>query len=222
MKIQRILLITISLFSLTMAGCASRVVTNTSTFYKPDYKSQGTIVVTSTNMKTSKSLEFEHYKSKFESYLSKAGYVPVKSPAEAQYIAIVSYGIDNGKGSIETTPIFGQTGGGTTYTSGTVYSGGHHSTSYSGSTYTMPTYGVIGSSTSSYTTYSRAIAMDIVIAKSFLQGEPKVLLESRAKSSGSCSQIVEVFDEILEAMFDDFPGESGRSRRVVVRGEANC
>jgi len=49
-----------------------------------------------------------------------------------------------------------------------------------------------------------------------------VLLETRAKSSGSCSQIVEVFDEMLEAMFDEFPGVSGRSKRMTVGADVNC
>ncbi len=221
MYIRKILLLSASLLSLTMAGCASRVVTNTTNFYKPEYQNKGTISVVSAKKQTSSSLEFEHYKSVFEKHLGKLGFVPVKNPAEAQYIALISYGIDNGKNSVETTPIFGQTGGGTTYNSGTVSSGGY-STSYSGSTYSMPTYGVVGSTTSSYTTYTRAIAMDIVKAKSLRQGTPEVLLESRAKSSGSCSQISEVFDEILEAMFDDFPGENGRSNRVTIHGNFNC
>lgn len=221
MNMKRILLLTVGLLSLSMAGCGSIVVTDTTTFYKPDYQNRGTISVTAANQQINKSLQFAHYKSRFEKQLGKLGFKPVQQSSAAKYVAIVSYGIDNGKTSVETSPVYGQTGGGTTYSSGTVNHGGH-STSYSGSSYSMPTYGIVGSTSSSYTRYSRAIAMDIVEGKSFHSGRPIALLEARAKSSGSCSQIVEVFDEMLEAMFDEFPGESGRSRRVTVSADVNC
>jgi len=81
---------------------------------------------------------------------------------------------------------------------------------------------MIGNVTSAHTRYTRAIAMDIVNAKSYLQGEPQVLLEARVKSSGSCGQIAEVFDEMLVAMFEQFPGENGRSKRVIVNADVNC
>lgn len=86
----------------------------------------------------------------------------------------------------------------------------------------MPTYGIVGSSTSSVTTYNRAIALDIIEAKSFKEGDPKTVYQGRTRSEGSCSVIVEVFDEMLEAMFSDFPGENGRNRKQSIRGDFNC
>lgn len=80
----------------------------------------------------------------------------------------------------------------------------------------MPTYGVVGSSTGSATRYNRAIALDIVEASSFKKGNPKKVYQGRTKSKGSCSVIVEVFDEMLEAMFIGFPGENGRNRKQVI------
>jgi len=207
--------------TLLLTGCARYVVTNTTNFYKPDYHSKGKVSVVAADSKVDGSLEFAHYKSRFEAKLANIGYQIVAQPNDADYLALVSYGIDSGKTSQVSTPIYGQTGGGTTYKSGTVYSGGQ-TASYSGSTYTMPSYGIVGMTSGSHTTYQRAIALDIVEAKSFLQGKPVVLLESRAKSRGSCNQIVEVFDEILEAMFNEFPGENGRAKKIRVTSNANC
>ncbi len=221
MKIRQLILLATALSTLALGGCGSRVVTDTTSFYKPEFKREGSISVVAAEAKQNRSLEFEHYKARFEKKLAKVGYQVKKQPQQAEYLAVVTYGIDNGKTSQVTTPLYGQTGGGTTYNSGTVYSGGQ-SASYSNTSYSMPTYGVVGSVSSQRTTYSRAIALDIVEAKSFIQGEPVVLLESRAKSSGRCSQIVEVFDEMLQSMFDDFPGVSGRSRRTQVDADANC
>ena len=86
----------------------------------------------------------------------------------------------------------------------------------------MPTYGVVGSGTRSVTAYTRAIALDIVDAESMKKGSPRKVYEGRVKSTGKCSIIVEVFDEMLEAMFTDFPGESGKTRRMSVSGDFNC
>ena len=221
MNIRQLMLLATALSTLALGGCGSRVVTDTTSFYKPEFKTEGSIAVVAAEAKQDRSLEFEHYKGRFEKKLAKVGYQVKKNPQQADYLAVVTYGIDNGQTSEVTTPLYGQTGGGTTYNSGTVYSGGHN-VSYSNTSYSMPTYGMIGSVSSRSTTYARAIALDIVEAKSFMQGQPMVLLEARSKSSGRCSQIVEVFDEILEAMFSEFPGESGRSKRNSVDSDANC
>jgi len=207
---------------LFITGCATpHVVTNNTAFYVDTYESKGSISVVSGEADVNSSLEFAAYKKKFERKLSEAGYQIEADPNKADYIALVAYGIDDGKTSTVSTPIFGQTGGGTTYSSGTVY-GSSGSVNYSGSSYTMPTYGVVGSSTGSETTYNRAIALDIVEASSFKEGNPRKVYEGRTKSKGSCSVIVEVFDEMLEAMFTDFPGENGRNRKQEVRGVFNC
>ena len=207
-----------------VTGCATStpvVVTNNTAFYVDTYSPKGSITVVSGEADVNNSLEFAAYKKKFELKLSTAGYNIEKDSNKADYIALVAYGIDNGNSSAITTPIFGQTGGGTTYSSGTV-SGTGGSVNYSGSSYTMPTYGVVGSSTGSVTTYSRAIALDIVEASSFKEGSPTKVYEGRAKSRGTCSVFAEVFDEILEAMFSDFPGENGRNSKHTIRGVYNC
>ena len=197
------------------------VLTNNTVFYVGTYSPKGSISVVSGEADVNNSLEFAAYKKKFEHKLSLAGYTIEKDPNKAEYIALVAYGIDNGKSSTISTPIFGQTSGGTTYSSGTVHGSGG-SVNYSSSSYTMPTYGVVGSSTGSVTTYKRAIALDIIEAGSFKEGSPTKVYEGRAKSEGICSVFAEVFDEILEAMFIDFPGENGRNRKQEVRGVYNC
>jgi len=207
-----------------LSGCAAvqtTVSTKTTTFYIPEYKNSGTIVVVAAEAAVNSSLEFAHYKKQFEQKLAANGYTIVNNPTEAQYIGFVAYGIDNGKSSIVSTPIFGQTGGGTTSSSGTVYSS-KGSATYSGTSYTMPTYGVVGSAMSSQSEYTRAIALDIVDAQSFKNGNPKKVYEARAKSTGSCSVIAGVFEEILEAMFKDFPGINGKVRNAEVPSKGGC
>lgn len=215
------LLVTMSLSLLLMTGCMSNVRTTTTIFHAPGHEARGAIFVTAADKKAKGSLEFQSYRSKIEAKLANNGYRTVNSANEADFIAIVSYGIDTGKTSLVSSPVFGQTGGGTTYSSGSVYGYGG-SASYSGTSYTMPTYGIVGSATDSVTEYTRSIAIDILDAKSLKRGKVKKKYELRAKSTGSCPVIAEVFDEILEAMFKEFPGVSGKSRTIEVSGEFDC
>ena len=183
----------------------------TTRFYAPEYRNTGTISVVAADVEVNNSLEFSHYKPRIEQKLASNGYTVINNPSEAKYVAFVAYGIDEGKSGVVSTPIFGQTGGGTTTFS-----------SYGGSYYTMPTYGMVGSSTTSVTQYSRAIALDIVDAASIKEGHPKKVFESRTKSVGACSAIAGVFDEILDAMFKDFPGQSGKTISVTLPYKGNC
>ena len=210
--------------SLYLSGCGSFVQTNVVTFHTDSYLVDGSISVVSLDPSVSRSLEFETYKNKFESHLSLVGYTIESDVSKADYIAVVAYGIGDGETQTSTVPTYGQTGGGTTsYSSGTTYSYGSGSSgTYSGTSYTPPTYGVTGSKTVSATAYTRNVALDVLEANSFRKGYPKKIYELRARSTGSCNVIVEVFDEILVAMFRGFPGENGRNRIETVPAVSNC
>jgi hypothetical protein len=217
MLISGMMILTLLLSCATIAI----VTTKTTAFYIPEYKNSGTIAIIAAEEAVNSSLEFAHYKKQIEQKLAANGYSIVNNPSEAQFIGLVAYGIDNGKSAIVSTPIFGQTGGGTTNSSVTV-NGSTGSATYSGTSYTMPTYGVVGSETSSETIYTRAIALDIVDAESLKKGTPKKVYEARAKSTGRCGIIAGVIEEMLEAMFKDFPGINGKVRSVEVPFKGGC
>ena len=212
-----LLLFMVSIF----LGCTNKIRTTTTTFYAPEHQQRGAIIVMSLDRQANNSLAFKHYQSKFNDKLKAQGYSIARSVEESDYIALVSYGIDHGKSSIISTPIVGQISGGTEYRSGTVYIDGKKTT-YSGFSYTMPVYGVVGSSTRTITKYTRAIAMDIVKTDSFKLKKPVKMYEVRAKSVGNCSVMLDVFDEMLEAMFTNFPNESGKAIVVAVDSDSNC
>jgi hypothetical protein len=209
MKITKLLGFSL-LLMVFISGCAT-IDATTSRFYAPDYKNVGTIAVIASVAEVNNSLEFSHYKPRFENKLAANGYTIVSNPSDAKYVALVAYGIDEGQSGVVSTPIFGQTVGGTTTFS-----------SYGGSFYTMPTYGMVGSATQSITRYSRAIALDIVDSASIKEGKPKKVFELRTKSVGSSSAISCVFNEMLDAMFKDFPGESGKAKSVTLQYNGDC
>jgi len=191
------------------------VTTVITSFRSPDFTTNGkSIAVVPVDGIREGSLEFAFYREKIEQRLKIAGF-SIADSKDAELIAVVSYGIDDGVRHTSNIPIQGQTGGGTTYHSGTVYGAGG-SASYSGSSYQMPTYGTVGSFPVSVTEYTRAIAMDIIRPSKQKNSEPKVVYELRAKSKGHCSNFSEVFDEMLDGIFQVFPGENNESITVDV------
>ncbi|KMP10267.1 hypothetical protein UR09_06835 [Candidatus Nitromaritima sp. SCGC AAA799-A02] len=174
---------------------------------------KNTIKVVPFDRSLENSLQFQSYAKTIASFLKSSGFSITDENQEPDYIVFVSYGIGSGKESLVSTPVFGQTGGGTTFESGSVYGSGG-SVSYSGSSYTMPTYGIVGSSTSSITQYTRNLAIDIVDASSLKTKIPKKIYEGRVKSTGKCGDVNYVMDEMVQSMFRDFPGTSGVSKRI--------
>jgi hypothetical protein len=207
MMIKRWVMAVLTGFALSACSAfQQKVDTHTTVFYTPEFKVEGTIAVLASDEKLANSLEFSHYRSKFEAKLKIAGYVIAPEPAQAKYIALVAYGIDNGDTSVLSTPIFGFTGGGY----------------YVGNQYIMPSYGVVDVMNQSVTTFTRAIAMDIILAESLKTPKIIKLYESRTKSVGGCSVMVEVFDEMLEAMFNGFPALNATHRKDSIPANINC
>ena len=69
----------------------------------------------------------------------------------------------------------------------------------------MPTYEQVGTTNIKITTYKRIIAVDMVDAETIANEEPRIIYEGRTTSTGTCGVIGEVIDEMIEAMFTDFP-----------------
>jgi hypothetical protein len=221
MKIIIRLLIAVMMLTL-LSGCFGlNVYTETSAFYAPKYKNLGTITVLAAKSEVNSSLEFAPYKQQFEQKLARNGYTIVSNPLDAQYIAFVAYGIDHGKSSVVSTPIFSKINVATTYSTGSDYEP-VGSFKYVGPRYTMPAYDITGSSASSTTEYTRGIALDIVNAESLRTGIAKVVYRARTISSGNCGRISGVFAEMLEAMFDSFPGERAKVRKAVIPSKGDC
>ena len=68
------------------------------------------------------------------------------------------------------------------------------------------------------TQYERYIRL--VIAEK--ANEQKPLYEVRGVSRGRCGVLSVVFDEIFEAMLQDFPAASGSVKTIGVKGESKC
>ncbi|HEU0072317.1 MAG TPA: DUF4136 domain-containing protein [Alphaproteobacteria bacterium] len=219
--------------SLLLAACqepvTQRKITSTvSSFHRfsPDLVTGKTLAIEAFPPERQQSLEFAAYRARLAQGFATHGFAVVDDAKQADYLAVVGYGIDNGqqKTEVYSVPEYGQIGGGTTYHSGTV--GGYRSGygSYSGTSYTPPTFGVTGYSTNSVTstTYTRTLNIDILDRPALDRGQVVKLYETKLVSRGSCSVLAGVFEYMANALFQDWPGESGKPQTVEMPSNLRC
>ncbi|WP_420549699.1 DUF4136 domain-containing protein [Curvivirga sp.] len=158
------------------------------------------------------SLEYKTYKQKLENHLSGQGFQIVQDEQEADLIAFFNYGINDGIEIKDDSYGYPSVTFGGGYGSG---GGGHVSTRY-----TIPIYTTGASTNRTYDSYTRKIALDIVV-KDSLENEagPTVLYEGRLRSKGRCGVLSEVMDEMLTLLFEKFPDQSGKAS---IKQEADC
>ncbi len=189
-------------------GCGSVVISNVSVFHKlPKVEKQENINYSFLKLKgQDNNLEYDTYQEKIKQHLLLNHFVETDN---SNILISFEYGVDGGKEKIGSAPIIGQTGVSSSYTTGTVntYSGGYGS--YSGRTTYTPTYGVVGSSSYSYSEYTRYLNLYI-----YDKSQQKVIYEGAAISSGTTGTLLPVIDEMMESLFLDFPGENGKSKIV--------
>jgi hypothetical protein len=163
------------------------------------------------------SIEFSVYEERVSKKIEEHGYKRVRNTStDPNYLVFINYGVGNGSTTTGALPIFGQTGGGGySYTTGTVYnsSSGSHGR-YSGYTYNQPTFGQIGSVPYNVTQYDRYLNMTIIDANKSDKDNKIKIYEGRVFSRGTSGEISVVLPTMIEALFRDFPGQSGKTKRI--------
>ncbi len=174
------------------------------------------------NQEQRQSLEFSAYANLIASELIARGWQQEQNPdAKPQMSVCFVYGVDDGKMQIYSEPVYGQTGGGSSSINGTVSSGMGEMAHFSGTASTPATYGMVGSTTQSYTEYTRLLQLNIFDNTRVTNNSPTKVFESRVRSTGSKAEISLVMPAMIEALFKDFPGVSGESHVIYVWQPAN-
>ena len=159
------------------------------------------------------SLEYQSYEQVLRQQLNTNGFREM--PMEKADLAVfMSYGIDNGRQVVSSSPIYGQTGVASSSTSGNVQAYGNTAT-YSANTIYTPTYGVVGTDVQSHVEYSRFLKIDMVDRASFVEGKIKKLYEGQAISTGQSGVISAVLPTMIMQMFERFPGKNGSTRKSI-------
>ncbi|MZR30126.1 DUF4136 domain-containing protein [Sneathiella litorea] len=194
-----------------LTACANPTVeANVTSFFTPDLagiKGKNIVIRAHPEAKES-SLEFLNYRPKIADKLRLVGFVVQEESPDPDYIAYVSYGVDGTEPRSTTTssPMFGGLGLGVYGGSGPYYGGSI------GRTY----------NTQTWVEYNRFIAIDIVEGKTKNSPNPVRVYEGRAQSAGRCPTLTGVFDEVLDALFQDFPGINGKTVFVSIPWDGSC
>ena len=213
-------------FLFLFSGCVTTpeqtfITSNVSVFHTITEKNKGSkVVVLPFKKELESSLEFQNYKKIIEHNLQKNGFNIVQEKDTSDFIAFVSYGTGGGKDKFISSPVFGSTSRWRGTFSGSSYNWGTAGTNWG--TYSMPTFGVVGSRTGSIIIYTKQLALDLVETSTLESKKVNKIYEGRVKSTGSCSMIPAVMPEMLESLFKDFPKQSGSTHTIGLPWDGTC
>ncbi|MEW6414566.1 MAG: DUF4136 domain-containing protein [Pseudomonadota bacterium] len=199
--------------AIAVAGCAM-VKSNIAVFHELPARAEPIKYAALPLKEQEGSLEHKAYEQQIKAALRNKGFVET-SVDDAEVILFFEYGIDSGKETVSSYPIIGRTGTASSYTSGTATAYGNYAT-YSGTTYNTPTYGVVGTGVRSDTVFSRFLRLDLIDKASLVNGKIKKVYEAKVSSEGASGQLAAVMPTMIKALFEDFPGKSGSTRRAML------
>jgi hypothetical protein len=205
-----------------LAACASNFNANVSRFQSQLPAPQGqTFAVVADDPALAGGLEFAQYAHYVEAEMSQLGYTPA-SPENATLLVHFDYGVDNGRERVQSTG-FGYRD---PFYSGwygyqpIVYRGrnGHPRVAYVpgrpwGYGWYDPFFGG-GQDISSYTVYTSGIELKIDRA-----ADGQRLFEGKAEAVSTSNHLQYLVPNLVEAMFTDFPGNSGETVRISIKPE---
>lgn len=209
-------------FAVSLAGCAAM---SEQSLYKVtiDAISSGTepeektYVIASSNPEvSSRDLQFLEFAGPIEKALAQLGYSKA-TPQNAAILITLSYEISAPKTvtSTRSVPIFGQTGVSSSTTYGQISPGG----TFSGTTYTTPTFGVTGyvPVTDTYETYTRTFVLSAYDIKASREQNVDVQLwRTTVTSNGTNSDLRTVFPYMVAASAAYFGKDPGKQVTVSI------
>jgi hypothetical protein len=131
----------------------------------------------------------------------------------------MAYGVGAERQMSGAVPLYGQTGGGTTFHSGSVSTygaGGRTYGTYNGMSSSAPTYGITGMMPYSRTEYDRYFTMRMIDVKRSTNDNVVPVYEGSVTSTGSNRSFEHVAGCMLQALFQDFR-QSGSDRVIVAK-----
>lgn len=192
----------------TLSACTAYTHMNRISYKDPAFNAGGSVYVVSTNKATNNSLEFKHFKPYIENALQAKGFTPVQSMKSAKYIAVIHYGIDNGRTKVVSTPVYGYD------------AFNRYSVIIPG--YPAPGYAIAGINTVEYEEFTHVLSMEILQAKSAKSSERKEVYASKVISKNLCPYIGPVFPDLVQGLFENFPARNGETKEVKVKTSKDC
>lgn len=197
----------VSILLLGLAACASNFRADVSRFQSQLPAPQGqTFAVVADDPALAGGLEFSQYAALVEQEMQELGYTRA-SPEDATLLVRFDYGVDNGRERIRSTgytrdpfwsPWYGYS---PYYGRGRAWGYGWHDPFFD-------------SSVESYTVYTSGIDLKIDRA-----ADGQRLFEGKAQAASTSNRLQYLVPNLVEAMFTDFPGNSGETVRISIKPE---
>lgn len=201
---MRCLVLSIMVVTL-VSGCASFVKSDYTKFDRLPSKIDGKPITFLPLDHQKGSAAWQSYADQISQHLSEHGFIRVSVDEKSDYIAVFDYGAGDTRTETTSMPIYGQTGGGTAFSSGTVSGPGGVSTFY-GTTTTQPTYGITGYMPVTISKTDRFFTLRIIDANKSTPNDIHAVYEGKVTSTGKAESFEEVGSCIIETLMRDFRG----------------
>lgn len=214
----------IRLAVVTLAAAALAACTNTFSADVTHFSNQlpppagQTFVVVPEDPALAGGIEFQQYASRVADHMAALGYRPVNDPAQANLVVKFDYGVDRGRERVTSSPGFYDPFWGPWYSSPVVYRTRHGArigyAPYSpwGWGWYDPWFG--GQNIDSYTVYTSGVDLKIERAADHYR-----LYEGKAQAVSMSNRLQYLVPNLVEAIFTDFPGNSGQTARITIAPE---
>lgn len=159
------------------------------------------------------SAAWRHYANYMSEKFVMFGLTPAPITEFTDYILIFDYGAGETRTAISSVPLYGQTGGGTFYTSGSVFGSGG-STTFSGTTTQTPTYGITGYMPVTRSETDRYFFIRLIDVNASTKNNIVAAYEGTVTSSGSSKTFEEVGMCMIDSLFQNFRG-TGRGSATI-------
>ncbi len=211
---------------LGLAACATPFNANVSRFASQLPAPQGqTFAVVADDPAMAGGLEFSQYARLVEAQMTRLGYAPA-SPEQANLLVRFDYGVDSGREKVRSTamadPYWGSWYGYPRFAGygGFGYGGWGRRGYYSPHRGGMWGYGWydpwFDGGYEQYTVYTSGIKLKID-----RKADGQRLFEGKAEAASTSNRLPYLVPNLVEAMFTDFPGNSGETVRISVAPEKN-
>jgi len=206
--------------ALALAGCATPFKADVARFQSQLPAPQGqSFIVEASNPALQGGIEFGQYANIVAGELTRYGYRPAADGEKADLVVRMDYGVDKGRERVVSSPGFADPWYGGYYGRGF-----YHPvivTGRSGRRYVYgyrdpflwggfgPSWGY--NDVSSYTVYTSGLTLEINRA-----ADGTRLFEGRAEAQSRDNNLQAIVPNLVEAMFTDFPGNSGERVRITV------
>lgn len=214
-RFGRIKVAAAALLMLAVAACASPFNANVKRFQSQLPAPSGqTFAVVADDPNLAGGLEFSQYARLVEAKLAAQGYTPVADPANATLVVRFDYGVDKGRERVRSTGFARDPFWGPWYGYGG-YGGFGHRGFYRPGLWNYGFYDPwFDNGVESYTIYTSGIELKID-----RRADGARLFEGNAEAISTSNRLQYLVPNLVEAMFTNFPGNSGETVRISVAPE---